>query len=215
MDYNSTREKLIMPEYGRNIQKMIHHAVSIKDRDERNKCAAAIIKVMITLFPNVKKEEDFEQKLWDHLAIMSDYKLDIDSPYPTPQREQIEQHPQKLPYDNHNIKLKHYGHIVETMIEKAKHIDDPGEQKAFIESIANFMKKSLIALNKDFATDERLFNDIRMLSGNELEIDATAHTAEIHEAALLNMQPAGKSGKKKKNKNNQNKAAGPKNGNTF
>lgn len=213
MDYNSTREKLIMPEYGRNIQRMIHHATQIADRDERNRCAKSIIKTMLTLFPNIKEEEDFEQKLWDHLAIMSDYKLDIDSPYPTPARDDVERHPAKLPYDNHNIRLKHYGHIVEDLIEKAKKVEDPAQQKALVESIANFMKKSLIALNKDFATDERLFNDIRMLSNYELEIDESARTANIRESQLLSLQPTTKTGKKKKKKKKNNGNAN--NGNVF
>lgn len=182
MDYNSTREKLIMPEYGRNIQQMVRHAMTIEDREERNRCARTIINIMGNLFPYLRDVADFKHKLWDHLAIMSDYQLDIDSPYPMPKRENIESHPEPLPYSNHNIKLKHYGHIVEALIEKAVSTTDPEEKQQLVESIANYMKKALLANNKDITTDDRLFSDIVKLSGGRLQVEEGTKTASIQEA---------------------------------
>ena len=120
MDYNSQRKKLILPEYGRNIQIMIDHLATIEDRDERTRAARTIISVMGNLYPHLRDVPDFRHKLWDHLMIMSNFTLDIDSPYPLPDKAILEEKPERLPYSKHRIKYKHYGLLTEKLIEKIK-----------------------------------------------------------------------------------------------
>ena len=204
-DYNSTRNHLIMPEYGRNIQKMVEHAMTIEDRDERNRCARTIINIMGNLFPYLRDTDDFKHKLWDHLAIMSDFKLDIDSPYETLKPETFTKHPDKMPYDNHDIRFRHYGHIVEDIVQKAATIENPDERRHVVEDIANYMKKSLIASNKDFATDERLFNDIRILSNNTLTVDEGVRTAYFRDPNAPNNNNRNNNNFQRRKNNNNNK----------
>ena len=118
-DYNTSRKKLVMPEYGRNIQKMVNHILTIEDREERNKAAQTVISVMGNLNPHLRDINDFKHKLWDHLAIISDFKLDIDSPYSMPEKAVLVEKPKQIPYHMHSIKYKHYGHSIVLMIEKA------------------------------------------------------------------------------------------------
>jgi len=118
-DYNTRRPKMVIPEYGRNIQKMIDHAMTVENKEERNKIANAIISVMGQLNPHLRDIADFKHKLWDHLFIISDFKLDVDSPYPLPDREAIAKKPVKLAYPENNIKFKHYRKTIETLINQA------------------------------------------------------------------------------------------------
>src|SRR6185295_10737630 len=118
MEYNSTRNQMVIPEYGRNIQKMIEYAVTLEDREERNRAAKAIVLVMGYLNPQIRDIVDFKHKLWDHLFLISDFKLDVDSPYPIPPRETLKVKPQRVPYPNANIKYKYYGKNMEAMIRK-------------------------------------------------------------------------------------------------
>lgn len=209
MDYNSTREKLILPEYGRNVQQMVRHAVTIQDRAERNRCAKTIIGIMANMNPQMKDAQDFMHKLWDQLAIISEYKLDVDSPYPMPVRESLEKKPSVVPYEQHRIRMKHYGHYIQTMIDKAADELDPLVRHHLTEDIANYMKNSLLAWNKDFATDERLFSDIRILSGGRLEVDEDIKTAAYHKDHMNSLRQNNASGNngtsRKKKKNNKNK----------
>lgn len=130
MDYNSTRQRLVLPEYGRHIQNMVMHAVSIEDRAERTKCANTIIAIMGNLFPHLRDVSDFKHKLWDHLAIMSDFKLDIDYPYELPEPAILYRKPDKMPYNNDKMRFMHYGRIVEQLIEKAIALEDESEKTA-------------------------------------------------------------------------------------
>ncbi len=177
MEYNSTREKLVMPEYGRHIQNMINHAMTIEDREERNKCARTIINIMANMASSQRETQDFWQKLWDHLAIMSNFKLDIDAPYEMPQANRLHNRPERIPYQNNQIRLRHYGKYVEKFIDEAVATAEPEKRRQVVQDIANFMKKTLISLNKDFATDERLFNDMKMLSNDRLHVDEDVHTS--------------------------------------
>ncbi|WP_066632841.1 DUF4290 domain-containing protein [Labilibacter marinus] len=170
MEYNSNRKKLLLPEYGRHIQKMVDHCVSIEDMDERTKCAHSIIGNMGNMFPHLRDVNDFKHKLWDHLAIMSDFKLGIETPFELPEKETLYERPKKMPYNNQRIKYKHYGRTIEQMIDKATEMEDGEHKKHLIMLIANNMKKSLITWNKDFPGDERVFNDIKAMSGGALEI---------------------------------------------
>ena len=145
-DYNSSRKKLILPEYGRNIQKMVNHIKTIEDRDERNKAAQTVIGVMGNLNPHLRDVNDFKHKLWDHLAIIADFDLDIDSPYPWPEPESLQSKPDKVPYHQHRkIAKKHYGRSIVLMIEKAVALEAGEEKDDLVKMIAYHMKKNLIS----------------------------------------------------------------------
>ena len=205
MEYNSTREKLIMPEYGRHIQNMINHAITIKDRAERNRCAHSIVNIMANMASSQRETQDFWQKLWDHLVIMSNFKLDIDSPFEKPQPNRLMNRPEKMPYQNHRIRLRHYGKHVEKFIDLAVATQDTTKRKVIIRDIANFMKKTLITLNKDFATDARLFNDMKMLSGGRLIIDDDIKTSNYSDPdKYVGHQNYGYGGRRPNNKKKNN-----------
>lgn len=169
-NYNTRRKKLILPEYGRNIQTMVDHLSSIQDREERNRAARTIISVMGNLYPHLRDIPDFRHKLWDHLAIMSNFTLDIDSPYPLPSKEKLEEKPKKIPYSDHHIKYRHYGLLTEKLIAKIKELDDPEQKRALTVLTANHMKKSFLTWNKDSVEDEQIYNDINTLYGGDIEM---------------------------------------------
>lgn len=169
MEYNSQRNRLIIPEYGRNVQKMIEFACTIEDRDERNRIAQAIIEVMGQLNPHFRDVADFTHKLWAHLFIISDFKLDVDSPYPKPEKEKLFSRPKKMEYPQKQIRFKHYGHTIELLIEKAKTVKEPEEREAFVQTLANLMKKSYLNWNRDSVNDEVILNHLASMSGGELK----------------------------------------------
>ncbi|MCU4173657.1 DUF4290 domain-containing protein [Carboxylicivirga sp. N1Y90] len=182
MDYNSNRKDLVLPEYGRHIQKMVEHAVSIEDQEERTRCAKTIIGIMGNMFPHLRDVNDFKHKLWDHLAIMSDFKMNIDAPYELPEIETLNARPEKVPYKNTKISFKHYGELVEQMIAKAIVHENEEEKKHLILLIAGHMKKSLFQWNKDSVTDEKIFNDLVRLSGGKLSVEPGSKLPEFKEA---------------------------------
>lgn len=181
MDYNSNRKKLVLPEYGRHVQKMVDHALTIEDREERMKCAKTIISIMGSMFPHLRDVSDFKHKLWDHLAIMSAFKLDIDYPYEMPEPATFNTKPANVPYKNQRIKFMHYGKVIEEIIQKAIEHENEEEKKQLIQLIANHMKKSLMMYNRDSATDERVFSDIKKMSGGQLEIDPEMRIPDFKE----------------------------------
>lgn len=168
MDYNTQRKKLALPEYGRHIQQMVDYITGIEDRDERNRLAKALIGVMGNLNPHLRDINDFKHKLWDHLFIMSDFKLDIDSPYPIPSKEEYQEKPKQIPYPKNPIKYKHYGRVIELMIEKAIEMEEGAEKEALKQLIANQMKKANMSWNKDSVIDEDIFRDMQTLSDGKL-----------------------------------------------
>ncbi|WP_297089538.1 DUF4290 domain-containing protein [uncultured Draconibacterium sp.] len=168
MDYNTKRKKMALPEYGRNIQNMVDYLLTIEDRDKRNKSAQTVIDVMGNLFPHLRDVHEFKHKLWDHLAIMSDFKLDIDYPYDPPSPESLLERPNKVPYDQHRIKYKHYGRTMELLIQEADNFEGE-EREIIIEQIANHMKKSYLSWNKDGVEDEFIFNDLIEMSDGKLK----------------------------------------------
>lgn len=169
-DYNTSRNKLILPEYGRNIQKMVEHILSIPDREERNRLAHAVIIIMGNMNPHLRDINDFKHKLWDHLAIMADFKLDIDFPYEIPRPEEFAEKPRRVSYNDRDIRYRHYGHIVEDLIKEAIKLPDGDDKDTLIKLIANHMKKSYLAWNRDSVTDEIILNDLYELSGRQLTI---------------------------------------------
>ncbi|MGC9353410.1 MAG: DUF4290 domain-containing protein [Mariniphaga sp.] len=192
MDYNTKRKKLPMPEYGRNIQNMVDHLFTIEDREKRNQSAQAVIDVMGNLYPYLRDVAEYKHKLWDHIAIMSDFKLDIDYPYEPPSPDILTEKPHKVPYNQNEIKLKHYGLITQKMIDKAIEMEG-NEQRILIEQIANQMKKQYLAWNKDSVEDEKIFIDLEELSGHKLKVPRDIQLADIKI-----QQPQQQSKKKKK-----------------
>jgi len=168
MDYNTQRKKLALPEYGRHIQQMVDYIASVEDRDERNRLAKSLVAIMGNLNPHLRDINDFKHKLWDHLFIMSDFKLDIDSPYPIPSVEQYNEKPRRVPYPGNPIKFKHYGRIIEMMIEKAVAMEEGSEKDALKQLIANQMKKANITWNKESVSDDDIFRDMQTLSNGTL-----------------------------------------------
>lgn len=166
MDYNTQKKKLLLPEYGRNIQKMVDHIMTIQDKEERTRAAKTVIDVMGNLYPHLRDVPDFRHKLWDHLAIMSGFQLDIETPYPLPSLEKINEKPEKLKYSTNHIKWRHYGKLVEKLIEKIKETEDPEQKRALIVLTANHMKKSFLTWNKDSVEDEQIYNDINTYYGS-------------------------------------------------
>ena len=167
-DYNTQRNKMVLPEYGRNIQKMVEYAIGLEDREERNKAARAIIAIMGNLNPHLRDVSDFKHKLWDHLAIMSDFKLEIDSPYETPIPEILFEKPKPVPYKDNKIRYMHYGKIIELMIEEAAKLEEGEEKSILVKLIANHMKKCYLTWNREVVTDEIIFEDLKNLSDGRI-----------------------------------------------
>jgi hypothetical protein len=170
-DYNSTRNKLILSEYGRNVQNMVKYIVALPTKEERNRYAQVVIDLMGFLNPHLRDVADFKHKLWDHLHIISDYQIDVDSPYPKPSPESIHLKPAPLRYPHQRIKYKHYGKTIELMIEKAKSIEDPDRKRHMVQAVANFMKMAYVQWNKDSVTDESILADLFALSGGTLKLE--------------------------------------------
>jgi len=173
LEYNAERPHLIIPEYGRHLQKLIEQAVALQDRNERNKAARYIISVMGSLNPHLRDVPDFQHKLWDQLFIMSDFLIDVDSPYPLPNRELLQQKPDKLDYPQNFPKYRFYGNNIKYMIDVANSWDDGEMKNALIIVIANHMKKSFLSWNKDTVEDNVIFNHLYELSGGKINLLAT------------------------------------------
>lgn len=167
MEY-SNRTDLILPEYGRNIQQMVNHALTLEDREERTRCAKSIIATMGNLFPYLRDINDFKHKLWDHLAIMADFKLDIDYPYEIFKKENLYTKPDRIPYKNSRIRYMHYGRTLEQMINKAIEYPEGEEKDQLLLLIANHMKKCFLTWNKETVDDNKIFKDLFELSNGQL-----------------------------------------------
>ena len=170
LEYNSQREHLIIPEYGRYVQKLINQITAIEDREKRNKGARYVISVLGNLNPHLRDVLDFQHKLWDQLFIMSDFKLDIDSPYPIPTREVVQLKPERLTYPQNFPKYRFYGNNIKYMIDVARKWEEGELKNALTIVIANHMKKSFLSWNKDTVTDEVIFNHLLELSNGELNL---------------------------------------------
>ena len=171
LEYNTERTGLIIPEYGRHIQKMVDQAVGCPDKKERNKMAKAIIGVMGNLNPHLRDVPDFQHKLWDQLFIMSGFILDVDSPFPKPSKEIFEEKPEKLNYPQNHPKYRFYGNNIKKMIDVATNWEEGEMKKELIYVIANHMKKCFLKWNKDSVDDEIIFNHILELSNGKIKID--------------------------------------------
>ena len=170
LEYNAERPHLIIPEYGRHLQKLIDQATEIADRDERNKAAKYINQVMGSLNPHLRDVPDFQHKLWDQIFIMSDFRLDVDSPYPVPTREVINLKPERLAYPQKNPKYRFYGNNIKYMINVANSWEEGEMKSALVKVIANHMKKSYLSWNKDTVTDAVIFEHLLELSDGKLNL---------------------------------------------
>ncbi len=221
LEYNSQREHLIIPEYGRHVQKLIDEVTKIEDRDRRNKGAKYIISVLGTLNPHLRDVPDFQHKLWDQLFIMSDFKIDVDSPYPIPTKEVITLRPDRLPYPQNFPKYRFYGNNIKYMIDVACKWEDSELKNALIIVIANHMKKSYLSWNKETVTDEVIFEHLYELSNGQLnllktdeELSTSQNLMKVNKKQSNKTQFFSKNNQnqgQRNNSNNSNKNFKPKN----
>ena len=181
MEYNTSRGKLIIPEYGRNVQKMIEHAKTITDKEERSKIAKQIVNIMATLNPSQRDVADFKHKLWDHLFLISDFKLDVDSPFPMPEADPVHIKPKKFHYPKSGSGNRHYGKNVEMAIEKVSAMPEGPARQQAVKDLANFMKLCYLSWNTDSVNDDQIFRDLRRMSGGKIEVDVTVSLNHSHE----------------------------------
>ena len=170
MEYNTNRTKLLMPEYGRNIQQMVEYCKSIPSKEERNEVAKTIVEFMGQRNPHLRDEENYKHKLWDHLYILADYDLDVDAPYPFPTREELDQKPNRMDYPSFDNEYKFYGKSILQLIDKAIELEEGEEKEALIQVIANNMKKSYNVYNKEHVQDEVIFRHLKELSQDKLDL---------------------------------------------
>ncbi len=168
--YNTEVEKLKMPEYGRNVLKMVEQLREIDDREKRSRQAAAIVRVMETLNPYVHQQDNFEHKLWDHLYMIAGFDLDIDSPYPAPVPEEMQSRPRMVPIKKRPIKANHYGRNIESIIDLVAGEPDGETKTAMIRSLAIYMRQQYLIWNKDSVADETIFSDIEKLSDYRIKV---------------------------------------------
>lgn len=170
MEYNTTRPSMVIPEYGRNLQEMIRYTCTIEEREKRNKAAKFIINVMAQMHPQVRDSVDYKHKLWDHLYIIADFKLDVDSPYPPPAPLTLSTKPERLSYHDKEIDFRHYGKNIALIIEKAMLYEDGAEKDALVKTIAIHLKKSYLNWNRESVTDELIEEHLRILSNGKLKL---------------------------------------------
>jgi hypothetical protein len=198
--YNTERGQIIISEYGRNMQEMIRHLMEIEDRQKRTEAAQFIIQVMAQMNPQVKQSDDYIHKLWDHLYIISDYQLDVDSPFPAPQPMNKDSKPQRVGYQNHDIKYGHYGYYMAKMIEIASERDDEDMRQALAYSIANQMKRNFMEWSGNMVNDQQIIDDLKAMSNGRLVLpDETKlnGTAEVLTKPVLSQKQGSKKKKKK------------------
>ena len=198
--YNTERGQIIISEYGRNMQEMIRHLMEIEDRDKRTEAAKFIIGIMAQMNPQVKQSDDYIHKLWDHLFIISDYQLDVDSPFPMPEPQSRNEKPQHVGYQNNNIEYGHYGHYMSKMIEMASVVEDEATRQALSLSIANQMKRNFTEWGGSMVSDQQVIADLRAMSGGKLILDEETRLDGV-EPSQNGGQKQGKKKKKKKQSN--------------
>jgi hypothetical protein len=171
MEYNTTRSMMILPEYGRNVQNMISHAMEIGDREERNRAAQAIIEVMGQLNPHLRDVDDYRHKLWTHLFVMSNFKLDVDSPYVIPKEESLQEKPQRMIYPKSKIRYGHYGKYTEQILINSKNIENEDEKAYLRKTMGDFMKTQFLTFNNDSVENNLIATQMAELSKGSLTLD--------------------------------------------
>lgn len=170
MQYNTEKDHLKIPEYGRHVQQMVDYAITVEDKEKRQKVAQAIIEVIGNLNPHLRDVPDFKHKLWDHLFLMSNFKLDVESPYPLPTKETFEERPKTLEYPQKNIKYRYYGKTIMNMIDAVVELEEDENRPQLIKALANHMKKSYLNWNKDSVEDQVILNHLEELSKGKLKL---------------------------------------------
>ena len=203
LDYNTEREKLSMPEYGRNVLKMVEEVKAVKDRDKRTEQAKAVIRVMEILNPQVHSEDNWEHKLWDHLFIMADYDLDVDAPYPVPSPEQRKTRPDIIPLKKKPIRANHYGRNIESIIDLIAGEPDGEQKTAMIRSLAMYMRQQYLIWNKDTVSDETIFQDIEKLSEYRIKVPEGLQLSKVQHEAGFNRSGQNRFKGQNQKRNNQ------------
>ena len=209
MDYNTYREKLILPEYGRHVQKMIERVKGIEDKQKRSEQIQAVVNVMALLNPSLKDYPDYKRKLWDHVYAIAGYDLDIDAPYEMPSPAQKAAKPDPIPVDKTPIKATCYGRNIENMIDLVAGIEDETVKTEMIRSLAIYMRQQYLIWNKDTVADETILNDMARLAAGKLEIPEGIELGAVHgefnrprALEARQGQPFGKKKNKKRRSNN-------------
>ncbi len=182
MEYNTDQPIMAIAEYGRNVHRMIDYCLTLTDREERTRCAKSIVRVMAILNPTLKEYSDYEHKLWDHLFIISEFKLDVDAPFPMPQPETLKSKPEAIKYPQSEIRFRHYGKILEDLIQKAMLEEDPKNREIFTEQLAQLMKRQYLNWNRDSVNDALIVDQLESLSKGRLKVGENfkfLHTSEI------------------------------------
>ena len=196
LDYNTQREPLLMPEYGREIQRMIDYAITLPDKAERLRCAKSIVKLMETKVPQIRENSGYEQTLWDHLYIMSHKQLDIDWPYDISGAEKFHDKPQPMKLPQSNVRLRHYGKLVSELLEKLKDMPEGGERDELIRLTANQMKRDLVQWGHGSIDDEKVADDMARMTDGAVQLDLNNFVFE--RINISEPQQKRSSGKKKK-----------------
>ncbi len=215
MEYNTTRGPMKISEYGRNIQNMILYITALPDREKRNRLTATLVNILAIMNPDMRDQVDIKHKLYDHVHIMSDFTLDIDSPYPVPPRPEEAPHPARVPYTQETIKLRPYGKYMQRMIEKAVEYEEGEEKDELVKTIANNLKKMYLNWNRDSVNDELIHEHLSLLSGTKLKLredDRLHSTVDILKAnkQVLDKQKTTPFKRRKFTKNNENNNNGRK-----
>jgi len=210
MEYNSEREKLKIPAYGRNVQKMIDFTASITNRELRNKMAEVIVRIMSQINPNIDESGDYLHTLWDHMIIISDFKLDVDNPYPAPSQDQLAQKPKKIPYSEDKIKYRHYGKNIDGIVQAAIDFPEGPEKEALIKTIANHMKKLYLTWNRESVSDVLIRKHLRDISHGKLELPEEVTLTSTSDILTRN-KPKRKSHPPRRGSNGKRKNYGQKN----
>lgn len=203
--YNTERVRLYIPEYGRNVQKMVDYLKTIEDREKRNEQARAVIKVMEIINPAVHLQDNYEQKLWDHLHIISGFNLDVDSPYPAPAPESLNDKPQMVPINKKPVKATHYGRNIENIIELIAQTEEGESKTAMIRALGVYMRQQYLIWNKDTVSDETILQDIVRLSDNRIQIPEGLQLTKHESGNVQNRQGNGqqRNSRNQWQKNNQ------------
>jgi hypothetical protein len=204
MEYNTDQPIMAIAEYGRNVHRMIEYCLTLTDREERTRCAKSIVRVMAILNPTLKEYSDYEHKLWDHLFIISEFKLDVDAPFPKPQPEALKSKPEPIKYPQSDIRFRHYGKILEDLIQKAMQEEDPKNREIFTEQLAQLMKRHYLNWNRDSVNDALIVEQLESLSKGRLKVGENFRFLHTSEILPRNAIPQNQM-HHRENKNNKNK----------
>lgn len=194
--YNTEMKKMVLPEFGRNVQKMVDYCLSIEDRDERTHCAYGIVKIMANLFPELVRDNNDYSQIWDQINIISNFQLDVDFPCEVITKEKMNPKPYPIPYTAGPMRYRHYGKSIEKMIEVVGDMEPSEEKDVLISMIAHHMKKLMLIHNKEGVDDAKILRDLKEYSEGRIDLDPTTYLLhEFKEAVPVN-QPKGKKKKK-------------------